>query len=95
LPSTSNASFSDSQLADQIKVLNTGFSNAALTFELAETTRTRNSEWFIITDPEGEPQKQMKETLRKGGAGDLNVFIVELVFSFLFCQFPRSCQMEI
>ena len=49
-----NSSSSDAQLTKQIEVLNTGFANAAVTYKLAGTTRTQNSDWFKIAASEGD-----------------------------------------
>jgi len=66
----------DSQIANQISVLNAGYANAGLTFVLAGTDRTVNSDWFNNAGPDSSQQTSMKNTLRKGGAAALNVYTV-------------------
>ncbi|EJD02508.1 Metalloprotease [Fomitiporia mediterranea MF3/22] len=71
----------DSQINDQIDALNQGFSGANITFVLANTTRTINSDWFrnagLFDNGTVTPQDhEMKQALRQGGAGDLNVYSV-------------------
>ena len=67
---------SDSQIADQISVLNDGYAGSGLTFTLAGTTRTVNSQWFNTVGPSSSLQTTMKKQLRQGGANALNVYLV-------------------
>ncbi len=71
-----NSSPSDDQITDQIKVLNTGFANAAIIFGLANITHTENADWFNNASPGSAAQTEMKNALRTGGAGDLNIYTV-------------------
>ena len=57
-------------------VLNADFSGSGLTFTLAATTRTVNSQWFNRVGPSSSLQTAMKRALREGGAADLNVYTV-------------------
>ncbi|TRM68406.1 hypothetical protein BD626DRAFT_565247 [Schizophyllum amplum] len=66
----------DSQLADQVDVLNTAYESVGLSFTLANTTRTTNSGWFNKAGPDSSQQTAMKEELRVGDAADLNVYTV-------------------
>jgi len=66
----------DSQIQDQIDVLNSDFSESGITWVLAKTTRTVNPDWFDNVGPENDQQNIMKEQLRTGGAADLNVYTV-------------------
>jgi len=70
---------SDSQIADQIKVLSKDFTSAKISWVLAGITRTVNREWFE-TGPKLPQQTKMKTKLRKGGAADLDVYSVGFVF---------------
>jgi Pregnancy-associated plasma protein-A len=69
---------SDSQIAQQIQVLNdafsgaTGGSNTIYRFTLAATDRTANNTWYTCTG--GTCETQMKSALRRGGAADLNFY---------------------
>jgi len=65
-----------SQITAQINVLNTAYSGSGLTFTLAGTEHTTNSNWFNTVGPSGSAQTQMKSALRKGGANALNVYTV-------------------
>jgi hypothetical protein len=61
-------------------VLNADFGRSGYVFKLAETTRTKNGDWFdniFVDDPE---QDTMKKGLRKGGAATLNVYSVGFTF---------------
>lgn len=66
----------DSQLSDQIDVLNQGYSGSGLSFTLASTDRTVNSDWFNNAGPDSSQQTDMKNSLRAGGAADLNIYTV-------------------
>ena len=63
-------------IQDQIDVLNEDYSASGLTFTLAATTRTVNSQWFNQVGPDSSLQTTMKKTLRQGGKADLNVYTV-------------------
>ena len=67
---------SDSQIANQISVLNDDYAGSGLTFTLAGTTRTVNSQWFNTVGPSSSLQTTMKKQLRQGGANALNVYTV-------------------
>ena len=66
-------------IADQIDVLNEDYSSLGLTFVLANTTRTVNSQWFNQVGPDSSLQTTMKNQLRQGGKADLNVYTVGFV----------------
>ncbi|KAG6817030.1 hypothetical protein H0H87_000654, partial [Tephrocybe sp. NHM501043] len=68
----------DSQIDDQISVLNNAYANAGIQWTLANTTRTVNADWFNNAAPENAQQTAMKEALRQGGGADLNVYSVGL-----------------
>lgn len=72
----STALHSDSQISQQINVLNQDYKTTGIQWKLAETTRTTNAEWFNVAAPENIQQVQMKTALRKGGIRDLNVYTV-------------------
>ncbi|KAJ2931937.1 hypothetical protein H1R20_g5162, partial [Candolleomyces eurysporus] len=60
----------------QMAVLNTAYQSTGVKFNLKEVTRNLNPTWFQNVGPANSYQKQMKESLRKGGAADLNVYTV-------------------
>ncbi|QRV72973.1 extracellular metalloprotease [Ceratobasidium sp. AG-Ba] len=66
----------DSQIANQITVLNQDYAGSGYTFSLAGTTRTLNSNWFKQVGPDSSLQTTMKNQLRQGGANALNVYTV-------------------
>ncbi|KAJ3565805.1 hypothetical protein NP233_g7406 [Leucocoprinus birnbaumii] len=66
----------DSQLSAQIDVMNKAYAAAGITWTLAGTTRTVNSDWFNNVGPDGSEQTDMKAALRVGGADTLNVYTV-------------------
>jgi len=70
---------SDSQIANQIAVMNKAYANAGITWVLAGTDRTTNANWFNTVGPDATVQTTMKNTLRKGTAKDLNVYTVGYV----------------
>ena len=69
----------DSQIAAQIRVLNTTFGggeggfDTGFSFVLAGVTRTNNPAWFNAK-PGGVNEKTMKQTLHQGGPGALNFY---------------------
>jgi len=69
----------DSQIANQINVMNTAYSKASITWVLAGTSRTTNSDWFNNVGPDASQQTAMKSALRTGTAKDLNVYTVGYV----------------
>jgi hypothetical protein len=56
--------------------LNAAYKNAGLTFQLAETDRTVDANWFDKATLGSVEQTEMKAALRKGGVLDLNVYTV-------------------
>ena len=75
----SGGNIPDSMIADQIDVLNEDYASTGLSFVLANTTRTTNSQWFNQVGPDSTLQTTMKKTLRQGGVADLNVYTVGFV----------------
>ena len=64
-----------------MNVLNNAYSksHSNISWVLAGTTRTVNADWFNNVGPGNAQQTAMKESLRQGGASDLNVYTVGLV----------------
>ncbi|KAI0301824.1 Metalloprotease [Multifurca ochricompacta] len=69
-------SLSDASIAAQISALNSGYAGSGLSFALAGTTRTVNSDWFNNAGPSSQQQTDMKSSLRQGGVADLNLYSV-------------------
>lgn len=68
----------DLQIADQIDVINAAYGGngsytTPYTFVLRETTRTNNSNWYSA-GPGTTAEAEMKKALRRGDAGDLNIY---------------------
>ena len=74
--SLEDGAVTDAQISDQIDVLNTAYEPVGLSFELADTIRTTNEDWFNNAGPEETQQTDMKEELRQGGEADLNLYSV-------------------
>ena len=86
---------SDSQIANQITVLNnaysgvTGGANTLYRFTLVSTDRTANNTWYTCTG--GTCERQMKTALRRGGAADLNFYTNNMGGGLLgWATFPSS-----
>ena len=67
---------SDSQVEEQVAVLNHDYRETGLSFVLANTSRTIDAEWFTSAGPDNGAQDSMKSTLRRGDATTLNVYTV-------------------
>jgi hypothetical protein len=67
--------FSDSQIAAQMSTMNSDF-NGTIKWNFVNTSRTANTDWFNNAAPSTTQQTDMKNLLRVGGKGDLNVYTV-------------------
>ena len=63
----------DSQITQQMNVLNAAFASTGWSYNLVATTRTTNATWFNGCDATGT-ETQMKNALRVGTADDLNLY---------------------
>jgi len=63
----------DSQIHNQLNVLNAAYSWTGFSFQLDSIDRTNNSSWYTSTG--GTSETQMKRALRIGGKSDLNLYI--------------------
>lgn len=78
-PNLADGNIPDSQIQDQIDVLNnaygggTGGADTPFRFSLQATTRTTNASWYTMT-PGSQAEQQAKATLRVGGPGTLNLY---------------------
>ncbi|KAK7470952.1 hypothetical protein VKT23_002367 [Stygiomarasmius scandens] len=73
---TAGGNVPQSQLQDQITVMNRAYAGSGITWTLAGTDRTVNSDWFNNAGPGTSQQTTMKRTLRTGSVRDLNVYTV-------------------
>ncbi len=76
----------------QISVLNSAYSVCGMSFVLASTDYTNNSNWFNMT-PGSTAESQAKAALRRGSADDLNIYSGNLGAGILgYATFPSSYQ---
>ncbi|HTL36384.1 MAG TPA: zinc metalloprotease [Kofleriaceae bacterium] len=64
---------SSQMISSQITVLNNAYASAGFAFSLASTDTTSNASWYTA-QPGTTAESQMKNALRIGGAGDLNMY---------------------
>ncbi|EPX61355.1 metalloprotease MEP1-like protein [Cystobacter fuscus DSM 2262] len=90
ITNTSGAgALSATAIANQISVLNAAYSKTPFKFSLVSTDTTANNSWYTTTG--GTYETQMKNALRKGGAGDLNVYSNNMGGGLLgWATFPSS-----
>ncbi|KAG9022355.1 hypothetical protein FS837_006427, partial [Tulasnella sp. UAMH 9824] len=74
--SLSQGNIPNSQITNQISVLNKAYAYCGYSFTLAGTDWTTNANWFNLAGPDSTYQTAMKSALRKGGAKDLNIYSV-------------------
>jgi hypothetical protein len=88
--STGGGAVSDSQISDQIDVLNAAYSTGGWTFTLKSKDVTANNDWYVMT-PGSVAEKQAKTTLRKGNADDLNLYTANIGDGLLgWATFPKD-----
>ena len=68
-----NGNVPDSQIADQISVLNAAYAGSGFSFTFVSTDRTTNSTWYTA-GPGTQAEAQMKTALRKGDKRSLNIY---------------------
>ena len=69
----SNGDIPQSQIDDQMAVLNAAYANTPFQFTLAGVDRTTNATWYAMA-PGSSAEKAAKTALRKGGANALNFY---------------------
>jgi hypothetical protein len=86
---TNQGNISDSQITQQINVLNAAYAGTGWSFNLVATTRTTNSSWYTCSG--GTCETQMKNALRQGSADDLNIYSNNMGGGLLgWATFPSS-----
>jgi hypothetical protein len=80
---------SDTQIANQISVLNAAYASTGWSFSLAGKNVTANNSWYTCTG--GSCETQMKNALRQGSADDLNIYSNNMGQGLLgWATFPSS-----
>jgi hypothetical protein len=69
----SNGDIPQSQIDDQMDVLNAAYANTPFKFTLAGVDRTTNATWYAMA-PGSSAERAAKTALRKGGADALNFY---------------------
>ncbi len=94
--STGQGAVSTTQINNQIAVLNAAYSgatggvNTPFRFQLVSIDTTINSSWYTA-GPGTTAQTQMKTALRRGGKGDLNIYVNNIGGGLLgYATFPSS-----
>ncbi|HUS29253.1 MAG TPA: zinc metalloprotease [Kofleriaceae bacterium] len=77
-------------VSSQITVLNNAYATAGYSFVITSTDTTANSSWYTA-QPNTTAESQMKNALRIGGAGDLNMYFNNMGGGLLgWATFPSS-----
>lgn len=80
----------ESQLNDQIAVLNAAYAGTPFVYTLAGIDRTTNADWYTMS-PGSTAEKQAKKALHKGGAESLNLYTANPGGGLLgWATFPSS-----
>ncbi|KAK6522754.1 hypothetical protein TWF281_002190 [Arthrobotrys megalospora] len=80
----------DEDVQNQFKVMNENFAPTGVTFDLKTVTHTEDRAW-ALSGRGSTAELTMKKTLRKGGYGDLNIYIRPLRGGLLgYCTFPET-----
>ncbi|WP_428310250.1 zinc metalloprotease [Hydrocarboniphaga sp.] len=80
----------ESQLNDQIAVLNAAYAGTPFVYTIAGIDRTTNADWYTMS-PGSSAEKQAKKALRKGGAESLNLYTANPGGGLLgWATFPSS-----
>jgi len=88
--STGAGAIPDSQIAAQIKVLNNAYNKAGWTYVLNSVDVTVDDDWFTVS-PSTKAETNMKSSLRKGSADDLNLYFANIGDGLLgWATFPKD-----
>jgi hypothetical protein len=88
---------SDRAVRDQMQVLNMTFSGfeggvaTGFSFDLAGTTRTANTEWYLA-GPSTSGERAMKLALRQGGDNALNIYLTTAGVYLGWAYFPNQTE---
>ncbi|CAK9249948.1 unnamed protein product, partial [Sphagnum jensenii] len=79
-----------SQIDDQIAVLNAAYNSAGWKFILQTVDFTANDVWYVV-QPNTQAEKEMKNALRIGGADSLNLYTANIGGGLLgWATFPKD-----
>jgi hypothetical protein len=85
-----NGDVPDSQIQDQIAVLNAAYAAEGWQFNLVSVDRTTNATWYTMT-PGSVAERQAKRALRVGSADDLNLYTANIGQGLLgWATFPSD-----
>jgi len=68
----------DSQVHDQIRVMNQDYNSTGISFNLVNISRIESEDMFLRVAPDSEQEAGLKKTYRSGNASALNVYSVGL-----------------
>ena len=87
-----NCAGTDSQVLDQIQVLNSAFiANSPYQFQLVGQIRQFNDSTWLTAGPGSTAERAMKSALRQGDRGDLNIYVSKPGGGLLgWATFPNS-----
>jgi hypothetical protein len=81
---------SSGMISSQINVLNNAYASSGFAFSVASTDTSANNSWYTA-QPGTTAEKQMKQSLHKGGSADLNMYFNNMGGGLLgWATFPSS-----
>ena len=88
-----NGKLSNTQISQQMQVLNNAFAPAGIQFSLAGTDLTVNASWYTITSGN---ERTIKAALRQGSRDDLNIYTGRLGNDLLgWAYFPSQSDLTL
>jgi hypothetical protein len=85
-----NGGVTDTQIRNQISVLNAAYASANVSFNLVSIDRTTNNTWYGVAMG-STAESQMKAALRKGGKESLNLYTANIGGGLLgWATFPAD-----
>jgi len=85
-----NGDVPDTQIADQIGVLNAAYADTGWVLNYVSTDRTTNAAWYAMS-PGSTAEAQAKAALRRGTADDLNIYTANIGGGLLgWATFPSD-----